>query len=398
MNRGSASIVSWALFLSACLGAGPEPSPVPQETGKGDDLGLSLGGVGGVYFLAEPGELTVEVEKRDRNRRGSRTELRALLAGPDRRVFQEATIPDNGQPRGSGLGPPRRVRLSARVERKGVYGLNITVSNDRYGEDVAWSFRTNCRRYVVETSRGHKDEAHQEPIVLLSPERPGDVCFLPREGAFEMKVTGLASGAGGLEVYDSGGVIVGALKEEGKDGASGSFPAGVRRDAVPWRLHLPRAQATVHIDGVTRWDRGDARPDLAIWSPNPASWFPFPDHRWLLTPYSRNVYGPAGQAGQTAFQVRNDSAVRKTVRLAIEFPAGGWTARLSVDRVTLDSCAGRMMRFISSSGCGAAASSHSPRASTPPWLTSASARGRRGSRRRCWSSHRSPSTAFSTTA
>jgi len=331
MNRGSARILSWVLFLSACPGAGPGASPVPQE----DGLGLSLGGVGGVYFLAEPGELTVEVGKRDRNRRGSRTELRALLAGPDRRVVQEAVIPDDGQPRGSGLGPPRRVRLSARAERKGVYALNVTVSNDRYGEDVAWSFRTNCRRYVVETSRGHKDEAHQEPIVLLSPERPGDVCFLPREGAFEVKVTGLAGGAGGLAVFDSGGAPVGALKEEGKDGASGAFPAGVRRDAVPWRLHLPRAQATVHIDGVTRWEKGDARPDLAVWSPDPASWFPFTDHRWLLTPYSRTVYGPAGRAGQVAFQVRNDSAARKTVRLALEFPAGGWPARLSADRVAL---------------------------------------------------------------
>ncbi len=46
---------------------------------------LLFGGCGGVYLLAEPGELVVEVTKRDRNRRGRHTELRAILVGPDRR-------------------------------------------------------------------------------------------------------------------------------------------------------------------------------------------------------------------------------------------------------------------------------------------------------------------------
>ncbi|MBM4043230.1 MAG: hypothetical protein FJ290_32480, partial [Planctomycetes bacterium] len=88
----------------------------------------AIGGCGGVYFLAEPGELAVEIEKRDLHLRGSWTELRAILVGPDRQVLQEATIPDDGRPRGSGLGPPQRVRLAAKVERKGVYALNVTVS------------------------------------------------------------------------------------------------------------------------------------------------------------------------------------------------------------------------------------------------------------------------------
>jgi hypothetical protein len=38
-----------------------------------------MGGVGGVYLLAEPGELTVEVVKRARNQRDTRVELRAIL-------------------------------------------------------------------------------------------------------------------------------------------------------------------------------------------------------------------------------------------------------------------------------------------------------------------------------
>ncbi|MCX7887827.1 MAG: hypothetical protein N3B01_11325, partial [Verrucomicrobiae bacterium] len=70
---------------------------------------LFMGGCGGVYFLAEPGELVVEVEKRDRNIRATRAELRAILAGPDRRVLQEAVIPDDNKPHGSGLGPVQRL-------------------------------------------------------------------------------------------------------------------------------------------------------------------------------------------------------------------------------------------------------------------------------------------------
>ena len=80
--------------------AAAEPARFPTTAGP-----LLIGGVGGVYFLAEPGELVIEVEKRDLNRRDIRTELRAILAGPDRRVWQEATIPDDGRPRGSGQGP-----------------------------------------------------------------------------------------------------------------------------------------------------------------------------------------------------------------------------------------------------------------------------------------------------
>jgi hypothetical protein len=257
---------------------------------------LFVGGAGGVYFLAEPGELVVEVEKRDYNRRDTRTELRAILAGPDRRVLQEATIPDDGKPRGSGLGPVQRYRLSTRVEHKGVYVLSITVSQDRYGEHAVWGFHSNCPKYIIETARGHKDERHQEPIVLASPERSADVCFLPRQGKFSVEVTGSPP-----RIFDSAG-------------------------AVPFRLHLPSAQATINIDGVTRWTSRDPYPDIACWTPDPKSWFPFLENRWLLTPYSRTIYGQK----EVTFQVRNDSRKERTIQLSIE-PS----AKLSADRIKL---------------------------------------------------------------
>jgi hypothetical protein len=297
---------------------------------------MRIGGVGGAYFLAESGELVVEVEKRDLNRRGSRAELRALLVGPDRRVLQEATIPDDGKPRGSGVGPARKVRLATRVARKGVYGLNVTVSGDRYGHEIAWWMTTNCPRYLIETSRGHKDERHQEPIVLLNPDRPADVCFVPRRGAFALDVEGLPKGVAALSMHDAGGALIRTLPvKAGK--LSHTFEAGAHREKVPWRLHLGKGQAVVHIDGVTRWERGkDRYPDLSLWSPDPSSWFPLREYRWLLTPYSRTAYGRAGQRGEVAFQVHNNAEGKRTIDVSLEFPDGRWPASLSTRRVTLD--------------------------------------------------------------
>ena len=300
------------------------------------EITLGIGGTGGVYFLASPGKLIVDVEKRDRNLRRRRTDLRAILFGPDRQVLQEATIPDDGRPPRSGAGPARRVRLSADVPRKGVYGLNVTVSQDRYGQEIIWGFRTNCPHYLIETSRGHKDERHMEPIVLLRPDREGDVCFLPRQGAFAMEVTGLPASADAPSVYDANEELIETLKVLANGKASHKFPAGVHREATPWRLHLPRQQATVHIDGVTRWERGEPCADLCYWSPDLRSFFPFHAHRWLLTPYSRTVYGQPGETREIAFQVHNNTRRAKTVRLALEFDAGAqWPVRLSSERVAL---------------------------------------------------------------
>jgi hypothetical protein len=288
-----------------------------------------------VYFLATPGELVVDVEKRDRNRSGGRTDLRAILVGPDRRVLQEVTLPDDGRPRGSGVGPPQQARLSTRVERKGVYALNVTVSRDRYGDDIVWGFRTNCPHYLIETSRGHRDERREEPIVLLNPDKPGNVCFVPRRGAFGMEVADLPTNVTTLPVYDATGGLIETLKVGAKGKASHTIPKGLHRDAVPWRLHLPRQQATIQIDGVTRWDRGDLYPNLPYWTPDRASWFPFQAYRWLVTPYSRTVYGRPGENGEVAFQVHNNSDRTKTVQLSIEFPQDAWSARLSADRVVV---------------------------------------------------------------
>ena len=151
------------LLASAALNSGSLPSTNPP-TQEATDQVLLIGGLGAVYFLAEPGELTVELEKRDRNRGNSRIELRAVLAGPDRQVLQEQTIPDDGKPSRSGLGPAQRCRFAVPVARKGVYVLNLTLSNDRYGQEAVWGFRSNCRKYVIETEEDFKKEHYHQAV------------------------------------------------------------------------------------------------------------------------------------------------------------------------------------------------------------------------------------------
>ncbi|OGD18441.1 MAG: hypothetical protein A2W03_00920 [Candidatus Aminicenantes bacterium RBG_16_63_16] len=286
-------------------------------------------------MLAEPGMLIIDVFKRDLNLRGSTTELRAILAGPDRRVIREATIPDDGRAKGSGPGPVQKTRLAAQVKQKGVFILNVTVSQDRYGEEMVWGFATNCPRYLIETARGHKDEKHQEPIVLLGSDRPADVCFLPRRGPLAIELSGLPASATNLEVFDVGGRTLAEIAVAAGGSVRYSVPAHVPRDGAPWRLHLPTRQATIEIDGLTRWDGDDSYPDLCCWTTEPASFFPLLDYRWLLTPYSRVVYARPGKPAEAVFRVRNSGSRAQTVKLAVEFPGESWPVELSAGQVVL---------------------------------------------------------------
>jgi hypothetical protein len=322
-------------FLLALCQAGEQTNEADGATSE-PRIDLLIGGNGGVYFLAEAGELVVDVQKRDRNRRGIQTELRAILVGPDRQVLQDVTICDDGKPRGSGLGPAQRVRLSTRVERKGVYALNVTTSQDRYGEEIVWGFSGNCPRYLIETSRGHRDERHQEPIVLAQSDRPADVCFWPRTGPLAMEIADLPDGVEKLTVFDGNGKLLATLPVLAGQ-ASHTFEADGHRHAVPWRLHLPAGQATVHIDAVTRWDTSDLYPNLSLWTLEPAAYFPYAAYRWLLTPHSRKAYGEPGEQSEVTFCVHNNSGEEKTIRLELELPDGPWPVELSHQCAVLES-------------------------------------------------------------
>ena len=86
---------------------------------------------------------------------------------------------------------PQFGEILRRLREAGVYGVALMATNDRYGTEFIWGFTTNCPKYLVETSRGHKDERHQEPIVLDNRETSGEVCFLPRPGTFAVELSGV---------------------------------------------------------------------------------------------------------------------------------------------------------------------------------------------------------------
>ena len=198
-RRKCVPLILFGLVLSATMF-----TPAGRAAER-DAMTLRLGGCGGVYFYASKGELWIEVQKQDLNIRRNKTHLRALLLAPDRSVADEVWIGDDGRPTRSGPGPVQRAMLRTTVERPGVYGLNITVTEDRYGENVSWGFKSNCRKYLIETSRGHKDARHEEPIVLRNSGRRGDVGFMPPAKAFSIDVSGLAKNVKNLPVYDSDG-------------------------------------------------------------------------------------------------------------------------------------------------------------------------------------------------
>lgn len=251
VNHFISPITALILTLVLCPSHWASAAAEDEASGQSVEDVLMHGGCGGVYFLAERGELQIALVKRDRNRRSRHTQLRAILVGPDRRVVQERKIPDDGQPRGSGLGPPQWVNFSTRVPRKGVYALNITVSRDRYGREMTWGFRTNCPRYLIETARGHKDERHQEPIVLGCPKMPTDVCFRPRIGAFNLEVSGLSDDVESLRLSRHGDGVVKTVPVRGGEGR------GVHARATRAR---PDTMATAIAVGPGNHQRGRTDP------------------------------------------------------------------------------------------------------------------------------------------
>ncbi len=294
---------------------------------------MAIGGVGGVYFLAEPGELRIEIWKRDLNTRNNPTNLRAILLGPDRENLGEAVLLDDGKGKGSGPGGPSAATLTTQVDQTGIFALNVTVTHDRYGENIRWGFSTNCERYLIETSGGHKDARHLEPIVLDSPGTAGDICFTARTGPIEIELGDLPEGTASPSLFDSQGDHVADLEVASGQIASYTIPAGDRTDS-PWRLHFPQAVATVHIDGVTRWESGERLENLSLWSPTVESFFSLPALRWMLAPYSHAFHAAASTTHTVDFRLHNNSDHTDTLNVTVS--GTDMDVQLSLSAVSLE--------------------------------------------------------------
>ncbi len=324
-RRFTAMLISlWTL----CLLTAEAPGARAREP-------MLFGGCGGAYFLAEPGTLVIDLVKRDRNEVEQPTVLRAVLVGPDRQPVAQVEIPDDRRPVGSGLGPPRQARLTAKVQRQGVYALIVTITNDRYGEHAVWGLTTNCPHYLLETDRGHKNLIHQEPLVLDNPDRPGDVCFLPGAGAVKIEVADLPDDVTQLSLFDASGKLLTQLPVTGGSSAQ-TLAADTPRDGTPWRLHLPRAKGVVQIDGLTRWQSSDPAADMCLWTPEVAAWFDLSDNCWLVTPYHQTIYDLPGKQITATFRFHNHAPQQRTINLKLESDDSSIAdAQLSAEQVTL---------------------------------------------------------------
>jgi hypothetical protein len=283
---------------------------------------LSIGGAGGLYLLPQPGELIIRLHKRDLGSSRSATHLRAILVGPDRRRLDEATIEGDGD-----------VQLSTEVETTGIYAVNVTIASDRYGDHVRWGFRTNCAKYLVETSRGHRDATHLEPILLDAPGTAQDVFFRARPGDIGIEVAELTPGVAAPVLFDEQDRRISELTvaEDGTAGAS--IPAG-ERSAAPWRLHVPGGVGTIHIDGVTRWQPRAPWDGLSLWSPTRDSFFSLHDLRWMLTPYHHAFIQAPGATHETRLRLHNNGTRTDTFRLAVQ--AADLEVKLSQNEVILE--------------------------------------------------------------
>ncbi|MFA7172279.1 MAG: BNR-4 repeat-containing protein [Kiritimatiellia bacterium] len=277
-----------------------------------------VGGPGGVYFLVEPGQFKVEL---DIQLLKPEALVRAILVAPDRAVLHDQYISSKDKSLSvSDRANTYRLSFDVDVLRRGVYVLNLTEIPDRYGHGVSWSIKTNSGKYLIETSRGHKDSAHEEPLWLRNGDVQGDVCFLPRKGKFTIEVSELIKSVTNVTLFDGAGNLISELPV--KDGvAKGRFEAKEINPDQPWRLHFTSFYGTLHIDGVTRWKSGETFNNFSIWTPDLSSWFPLHPNRWLLAPYSHKQYVKSETQGTATFEMHNNASVKREFNVEILDPS-----------------------------------------------------------------------------
>lgn len=306
------------MSIAAYCADGPMAKVGAVETlSDSKEMVLRLGGCGGVYFLAPKGPLNITFMKQERTSRES--VVRGVLFAPDRRVLADFWIPGKGD--GEKERSVQKVDLSYNVTEPGVYGLCVTCVGDRYGTSVRWGFTTNCPKYMIETSRGHKDARHEEPIVLTNGNVSGSVTFWPNTKAFSLEMAEVGKEGTPVRVLDGNGSLVTEARADKEGKLSCQFQEDSARKA-PWTIELSRMNAVINMDNLTRWDKNTDFRDLSMWTDKRSAWFDYYTNRKLLMPYSCRMYVPAGKTDTVTFKLENGWRENKKVTLSLEFPEG----------------------------------------------------------------------------
>lgn len=295
-----------------------------------------IGGCGGVFFQAVKGNLKIEFEKEDLSPSGI-TNVRLVVFTPDREVIFDQWTSESA-PLDTESADRRRFSISTKVDREGVYGMMITAAYDRYGEKFKWRFRTNCDKYMIETSRGHKDEKHKEPIVLQDPGMKTELCFLPVSDDFTIRASKLDEREESIFLKDAENRLIAEIPVT--DNSISYTVKRKDRENAPWKLEFSKAKGIIEIDGVT--EGGDFHSDHfltypggAFWTPHAESWFPIQSHRWQLLPYHSIRYGDPGDWSSTVFTVHNNSTKNKEISLSLDYSSDFREVKLSEEKMRL---------------------------------------------------------------
>lgn len=311
----------FGLFCLACSAWAENHPPAtitpPEALTDPAPMRLRIAGLGGVYFLAEKGPLNITFYRMQWTDRPE--PLRLVLVSPDRQVLLDSWLPEQGPE--AGKRPILKTTISCPVPAPGVYGFMLSCPTDRYGLHLRWSFDTNCPRYLIETSGGHKDQRHREPLTMTHYDSPGSVVFWPSKNAFSGRLEQLLRGVPAPRLLDDQGNTVLTLTPNDKHTVDFSLPADAARKA-PWSLEFDKMHGVLNLDSLTQWDHSTPFQNLSLWSDRRSAWFDYYTNRALLTPYNLRLNVPAGQRKTADFVLHNNGKQDKPVTLALEYPDG----------------------------------------------------------------------------
>jgi hypothetical protein len=291
-----AAVAVWGCVFASAVRADRVASVAEGDAMFGQGLRVS----GAVDILADPGPLTIRVCKRDLNIYPGADVLMVRIVSPDRRVVETLEFPDDGTEEKAGVGPVQIAEATLTVDMPGLWKVDFECWAS--GNDLVYGMETTAAHYVFESTLLFKD-----------PGLSGDIVFpAPREGV-NLEITPQAI-AQTITLYDSDDQLVKAFEVTGKEpNVEFSTPDGIEPSGL-WRLHIPRKQLGVKIEGVTFFPDGSGSafyPSLPYWTDRRSAWFDVGGMRWALRPLHRRLFRAPGESFESAFTVYNAGAAQR---------------------------------------------------------------------------------------